>query len=384
MFSSFSATKTRDIRRRKADKTTQVPKGELVTLSLSLAKPTHRHTFSLHGTSIHPRDSVPRPPACAFPETNNMADQPKELRPATSSSSLPASEPLWQANLRLLEETPTVRRLSCDDVTRPPTGVLLKARSAPTVLSTNEPTGTLAPAAAAAAAPAAAAPAAAPPAVLHHHHQHRHSENECVVCHDPQTETFWVCPCDESHVMCAEDMATYVATRLETHEINPVPCPAFRCSGSVSDADAQMFLAAGRPELLPLYLRVRELSHDESARACPKCSHIVRGGSAEHPAMTCDMCHQEFCFLHETAHAGARCGQQKTKDSLAGRTRTKVWKALHTKACPECGIAIIRSGGCAHMVCQSCSHEFCWNCGLDWKKVSSTKKPKKKNHLKFI
>jgi len=35
---------------------------------------------------------------------------------------------------------------------------------------------------------------------------------------------------------------------------------------------------------------------------------------------------------------------------------------MFTKQCPNCGIGIQKNGGCPHMNCQKCKHEFCWNC----------------------
>lgn len=35
---------------------------------------------------------------------------------------------------------------------------------------------------------------------------------------------------------------------------------------------------------------------------------------------------------------------------------------LFEEPCPRCGIYIQKSGGCNHMHCQRCKHEFCWFC----------------------
>lgn len=42
--------------------------------------------------------------------------------------------------------------------------------------------------------------------------------------------------------------------------------------------------------------------------------------------------------------------------------------SCHTKKCPKCGINVEKNGGCMHMTCVNCKHDFCWMCLQDWKK----------------
>uniref|UniRef100_A0A5F9CK12 RING-type domain-containing protein n=1 Tax=Oryctolagus cuniculus TaxID=9986 RepID=A0A5F9CK12_RABIT len=34
--------------------------------------------------------------------------------------------------------------------------------------------------------------------------------------------------------------------------------------------------------------------------------------------------------------------------------------SAHTKDCPKCNIRIEKNGGCNHMQCSKCKHDFCW------------------------
>ena len=41
-------------------------------------------------------------------------------------------------------------------------------------------------------------------------------------------------------------------------------------------------------------------------------------------------------------------------------------KLLTTEPCPKCGAYINKNGGCKHMKCYKCQHEFCWLCNGDF------------------
>jgi hypothetical protein len=37
-------------------------------------------------------------------------------------------------------------------------------------------------------------------------------------------------------------------------------------------------------------------------------------------------------------------------------------QVIKTSPCPQCGVAIQKTGGCQHMICPKCHYEFCWTC----------------------
>jgi ariadne-1 len=48
-------------------------------------------------------------------------------------------------------------------------------------------------------------------------------------------------------------------------------------------------------------------------------------------------------------------------------SETRNYLLVYTQDCPKCRVCIEKNGGCSHMTCNRCKHEFCWVCGNDWK-----------------
>lgn len=86
---------------------------------------------------------------------------------------------------------------------------------------------------------------------------------------------------------------------------------------------------------------------------CSKCKTV--GG---HLPMTCEEQARWVKLFPDDMKGGAvdQEAEELTKRMLAQITR----------ACPRCGVHISKSGGCPHMSCMSCHHQFCWVCFEDW------------------
>lgn len=54
--------------------------------------------------------------------------------------------------------------------------------------------------------------------------------------------------------------------------------------------------------------------------------------------------------------------RQRQQQLIKNEEETKRWLDENTKRCPNCGANINKNGGCNHMTCKNCTHEFCWLC----------------------
>jgi hypothetical protein len=71
-------------------------------------------------------------------------------------------------------------------------------------------------------------------------------------------------------------------------------------------------------------------------------------GQASAPAMICEKCGMEYCFLHSNAHVGKSC-QAYERDNLQENKLNEAEISKDSKRCPKCGIAIQKASGCNHM-----------------------------------
>jgi len=51
--------------------------------------------------------------------------------------------------------------------------------------------------------------------------------------------------------------------------------------------------------------------------------------------------------------------------NIVNEAQTAIYHGFFTVQCPRCGIPIKKNGGCDHMTCRKCTHEFCWICKQD-------------------
>lgn len=101
-----------------------------------------------------------------------------------------------------------------------------------------------------------------------------------------------------------------------------------------------------------------------------KCDSIVWLKSKPHAKRVfCTNCETQFCFLCATPyHAPNNCSTiRKWNIKCQDDSETRNYLLVHTQDCPKCKVCIEKNGGCSHMTCNRCKHEFCWVCGNDWK-----------------
>lgn len=207
----------------------------------------------------------------------------------------------------------------------------------------------------------------------------------CAICWDAEEDPTVVCLSGCGHTFHTCCLRSYLRNSLGLKSSNALltTCPQAGCT-TICDRTVFSHFFADDKAMLDKYSYFRLSSYVEGHpkyRWCPNCQLPVhhpefvkgaKGGQAADKShvVQCTGCGEEFCFsCGLEAHAPATCKQlrlwlQKEQDE----SETANWVSANTKPCPQCGSTIEKNGGCNHMVCQQCKHEWCWICEADWAK----------------
>lgn len=162
------------------------------------------------------------------------------------------------------------------------------------------------------------------------------------------------------HACCANTLVGWFAARAsEGDTFESIGCPV--CLAPASEPVITKYLEqSNKATLDKLVQRSLEVavSRIPGWVWCPRCPS---GGISVCDEVVCHDCGYAFCAhcKHNwDSHAGMSCAELVHSDE----GRSIAWIEANSRQCPKCHIAITHSGGCSHMTCRNCQHNFCWLC----------------------
>ncbi|BET02256.1 IBR [Nesidiocoris tenuis] len=201
------------------------------------------------------------------------------------------------------------------------------------------------------------------------------SKLRCPVCFCPAPpEKFSSIAC--SHMFCNECWVSHFEVQITQGVSTGISCMAQDC-GLLAPEDFVLSLLTKMPlreKYQEFAFRDYVKSHPE-LRFCPgpNCKLVFRSKEPKAKRTICEQCKTTFCFKCGTEyHAPTDCSTiKKWLTKCADDSETANYISAHTKDCPRCHICIEKNGGCNHMQCYNCKHDFCWMCLGDWKSHGS-------------
>uniref|UniRef100_U5ELC0 RBR-type E3 ubiquitin transferase n=1 Tax=Corethrella appendiculata TaxID=1370023 RepID=U5ELC0_9DIPT len=194
---------------------------------------------------------------------------------------------------------------------------------------------------------------------------------QCPVCITLQmSEKFYNLSC--GHSFCHECWSMHFETQINQGISTQIGCMESMCD--VLAPEDFVLNLLNRPILREKYQQYAFADYVKShpeLRFCPgpNCQIIVRSPDISPKKACCTICQTVFCFrCSANYHAPTDCTIiRRWLTKCADDSETANYISAHTKDCPRCHICIEKNGGCNHMQCFNCKHDFCWMCLGDWK-----------------
>lgn len=180
--------------------------------------------------------------------------------------------------------------------------------------------------------------------------------------------------CTHERSTCGACLRGWIAGQLDSVGWNDISCS--ECDARLEHNDVKKHAS---PQTFNTYERlatraalddIPEFRFCLSPSGC-EAGQIHAGGEAE-PVFTCHSCNYKFCVICSCPwHADETCSQYADRKAAVSKheAASEDFVKINTKRCPKCDSKILKHGGCDHMTCRKCSHEFCWLCFADYNDI---------------
>ncbi|KAG0188443.1 hypothetical protein DFQ28_004823 [Apophysomyces sp. BC1034] len=178
----------------------------------------------------------------------------------------------------------------------------------------------------------------------------------CIICcnDDPEMETVSV-SCN--HRFCRDCYQRYLTQKIcEEGDIRRIECPQDHCTLVVDAKTVNLLVDNKTNSKYQTLLNGTYVDDNDFLRWCPApdCEYAIE-------------CHIPNTMLTTIAPTPIVCSLvKKWLKKCEEDSETASWIFTHTKECPGCQSTIEKNGGCNHMTCKKCRHEFCWVCMGPW------------------
>ncbi|KAF2483140.1 hypothetical protein BDY17DRAFT_142033 [Neohortaea acidophila] len=176
--------------------------------------------------------------------------------------------------------------------------------------------------------------------------------------------------CKHERDTCRRCWHQWLDVQVKTKASNQISCA--QCNNTLSQSAVR---ALATPAVYERYLDAElkaALSADPDFRWClaPGCeSGQVH---TEGDIFCCTECGSKACVHCNVAwHEEETCEGYQARMQLQPKEEDKSTAALkkYAKLCPGCGRKFQKNGGCDHIRCTMCRHEFCYLCFADYKDI---------------
>ncbi|CAB5358490.1 hypothetical protein RhiirA5_350861 [Rhizophagus irregularis] len=189
--------------------------------------------------------------------------------------------------------------------------------------------------------------------------------SECTICYERDNDFRNITSnCSHQAVVCVKCVNEYIKNRSNEKQIFNIPCPTNGCNKLMERHDIKNFATKEVFEKYDELIFKIAIQRFPEFRWCkaPCGAGQIHIGKDKTPVVICESCGVESCYNHDVVwHADQTCKEYDMKNKKSDFV-TKNYISRETRGCPGCSIPIVKNGGCDHITCTKCGHQFCWLC----------------------
>jgi len=190
---------------------------------------------------------------------------------------------------------------------------------------------------------------------------------DCPICFDSIAPGSGYIFQECQHQYCGECLGSYYQVLIMSNKVIDIKCPNPNCEHLCTHGEIRFLLPEHLFNKFLDFSKIALINKDPEMRWCPtpNCGNAVKRKKKGSSKMECSACNFQFCFeCGDSYHEDVTCEQHQKMLDIEKKTdpRFKIWQMHHSKPCPNCKAPIQKNGGCNHMYCEKCKHEFCWVC----------------------
>ncbi|KAI9719698.1 MAG: hypothetical protein M1828_006131 [Chrysothrix sp. TS-e1954] len=180
--------------------------------------------------------------------------------------------------------------------------------------------------------------------------------------------------CAHAVCTCQSCLLAWIDSKVNEGETE-ISCP--NCRSQLGHADILEWASQATFEKLvdALVTSILDEFADEAESQIRPVAHesILASDSGQlhsddsEPIFTCQECGTKACTVCNVPwHPEQTCADRQLETVNDDELKSKRVLAKISKSCPQCTAQIEKTGGCDHMTCRLCHHEFCWSCSAPY------------------
>jgi len=197
--------------------------------------------------------------------------------------------------------------------------------------------------------------------------------SSCLVCTDSFETRLLPCNC----TVCSSCVLEWVSTEIKDHSLNGESY--VRCPNSVCLQKCQIDTLLTK---IPIqdHAQLCDPLFKNYVQQAPDVINCQRGTCHYYGIMPekccsddliCELCGHKWKDKSQFGLLEAIYKGLFNMQEILNQLQTFLYRCFFTLQCPRCKIGIKKAGGCDHMTCKKCGHEFCWVCKQDYHSHSS-------------